>query len=101
MGGGAVKVSGSAGSAKARRDAAKELVTCDALIATIARWPKAPNGYTGAGASTQLKPPTPLPLIRVMGRQQFWLASPCRRSRLPVLRGIDSGAGAESDAGIP
>ena len=65
LGEGGSKVSGSAGPAGAK-DAAKELVTCDAPIATIAL-AESPNGYTVL-SSYQL-PPTPLPLIRVMAQQ--------------------------------
>ena len=65
LGEGGSKVSGSAGPAGAK-DAAKELVTCDVPIATIAL-AESPNGYTVL-SSYQL-PPTPLPLIRVMAQQ--------------------------------
>ena len=56
---------GSAGPA-GPKDAAKELVTCDAPIATIAL-AESPNGYTVL--SQYQLPPTPLPLIRVMMQQ--------------------------------
>lgn len=65
LGEGGSKVSGSAGPAGAK-DAAKELVTCEAPIATIAL-AESPNGYTVL--SQYQLPPTPLPLIRVMMQQ--------------------------------
>ncbi|HOB01596.1 CsgG/HfaB family protein [Casimicrobium huifangae] len=65
LGEGGSKVSGSAGPA-GPKDAAKELVTCDAPIATIAL-AESPNGYTVL--SQYQLPPTPLPLIRVMMQQ--------------------------------
>ncbi len=65
LGEGGSKVSGSAGPA-GPKDAAKELLTCDAPIATIAL-AESPNGYTVL--SQYQLPPTPLPLIRVMMQQ--------------------------------
>jgi hypothetical protein len=65
LGEGGSKVSGSAGPAGAQ-GAAKELVTCDKPIATIAL-SENPNGYSVI-SGMQL-PPTPLPLIRVMAQQ--------------------------------
>lgn len=65
LGEGGSKVSGSAGPA-GPKDAAKELVTCEQPIATLAL-AENPNGYTVL-SSYQL-PPTPLPLIRVMAQQ--------------------------------
>lgn len=65
LGEGGSKVSGSAGPA-GPKDAAKELITCDQPIATLAL-AENPNGYTVL-SSYQL-PPTPLPLIRVMAQQ--------------------------------
>jgi len=65
LGEGGSKVSGSAGPAGAQ-GAAKELVTCDKPIATVAL-SENPNGYSVISGS-QL-PPTPLPLIRVMAQQ--------------------------------
>lgn len=65
LGEGGSKVSGSAGPAGAQ-GAARELVTCEAPIDTIAL-AESPNGYS---VLTQYQlPPTPLPLIRVMMQQ--------------------------------
>ena len=65
LGQGGSVVSGSAGPAGAHQ-AAKELLHCDAPVATLALVEN-PQGYTYAG-SYQL-PPTPLPLVRLMAQQ--------------------------------
>ncbi len=65
LGQGGSVVSGSAGPAGAHQ-AAKELLHCDAPVATLAL-AENPQGYTYAG-SYQL-PPTPLPLVRLMAQQ--------------------------------
>lgn len=65
LGQGGSVVSGSAGPAGAH-NAARELLHCDAPVATLAL-AENPHGYTYAG-SHQL-PPTPLPLVRLMAQQ--------------------------------
>jgi len=65
LGQGGSVVSGSAGPAGAHQ-AAKELLHCEAPVATLAL-AENPHGYTYAG-SYQL-PPTPLPLVRLMAQQ--------------------------------
>ncbi len=87
LGEGGSKVSGSAGPA-GPKDAAKELVTCDAPIATIAL-AESPNGYTVL--SQYQLPPTPLPLIRVMMQQSGCFRVVDRAAGLRRCRAIGHG----------
>lgn len=65
LGEGGSVVSGSAGPAGAQ-DTTRELIRCDAPVATLAL-AENPNGYTMVSGSSL--PPTPVPLVRLMAQQ--------------------------------